>query len=102
MYYLTEDYIKEELEAKITYENGEIKSFTYGGKKYKIGYDFELVDEDKEEIKVQCNSCYGEGKIDVLRCTVGSSSYCCGGCTEEEICEECDGTGYIIETVNYF
>ena len=102
MYYLTKDYIKEELEAEETYENGKIKSFIYGGKEYKIGEDFELVDAGTDEVQVLCDSCYGEGKIEVLRCTVGSSSYCCGGCTEAEICETCSGTGYIKETVNYF
>jgi hypothetical protein len=41
----------------------------------------------------ECETCEGTGCIERLSCTNWSNE-CCGGCYDEIMCEECNGTGY--------
>ncbi len=44
----------------------------------------------------ECENCDGTGTIEVRAiCTVYPYSECCGGCTDDVDCPECDGSGEI-------
>jgi len=49
--------------------------------------------EDLQEY-ITCESCDGEGTVEVIDCGM-SASYCCGGCVKDVTCDECDGSGEI-------
>ena len=41
-----------------------------------------------------CGYCSGDGYTEYISCNAPVSD-CCGGCYKKEICDECDGEGYI-------
>lgn len=41
----------------------------------------------------KCETCNGEGEIEIGPICGMPASYCCGGCYQYEKCEECEGTG---------
>ena len=44
---------------------------------------------------IECKYCDGSGSIDeIINCTQ-SASMCCGGCSKEIECPECEGCGQI-------
>ena len=47
------------------------------------------------DIVTECRDCYGTGEMEAMYC-LRPASYCCGGCYETEICDQCGGTGEII------
>jgi hypothetical protein len=50
--------------------------------------------EKRNSMKIECENCEGSGVTETdLRCKVFGMSECCGGCWEDEDCEECDGEG---------
>jgi hypothetical protein len=48
-----------------------------------------------ESTTIECPECEGERQIEMLDCTMGSSSMCCGGCYKYVPCTECEGNGEI-------
>lgn len=52
----------------------------------------ELAHMEDPEIEVDCENC-DDGKIEGLINCNRATSDCCGGCFENEPCEECEGSG---------
>ena len=48
---------------------------------------------------MECENCNGKGIVDVLSCST-SAQDCCGGCTKEYDCNECNGTGEIDDSTS--
>lgn len=46
-------------------------------------------------MEIECNECNGNGRISVYRGCNQPPSNCCGGCSVDEFCEECKGSGLI-------
>lgn len=44
---------------------------------------------------MDCPTCFGEGSVEELRCRVANWRECCGGCTVDVPCADCDGTGEV-------
>ena len=42
-----------------------------------------------------CKDCNGEGTVYVMLYCGRSIDNCCGGCTRDERCETCNGTGQV-------
>jgi len=42
-----------------------------------------------------CPDCYGQGIVYIMIECGRPMNYCCGGCTRDQRCETCDGTGSI-------
>lgn len=40
---------------------------------------------------IECDECHGEGTVEMMNCTRGTASGCCGGCTVDVLCQECQG-----------
>lgn len=49
------------------------------------------IDTDDTPVYVLCYECGGEGTQEVSDC-INPSSECCGGCTRDISCSECDGS----------
>lgn len=47
------------------------------------------------EHRVDCNECDGTGIIRVYIDCGKPASSCCGGCSEDISCPDCDGDGYV-------
>lgn len=48
-----------------------------------------------ETIKLECPECHGQGLNEFFVGCSKPASECCGGCTVEYKCEDCDGNGSI-------
>lgn len=46
-----------------------------------------------ERIYLECPECNGEGGYDLFISCLRPMSECCGGCTKQVKCKECDSTG---------
>lgn len=47
-------------------------------------------------MQIECYDCEGHGDFEIRRC-INYSNECCGGCIDIEICDTCNGTGYVDE-----
>ena len=54
------------------------------------------VHEKKTIIIKDCETCNGKGIVDLLSCNKYASD-CCGGCTKEYDCYDCEGLGKVEE-----
>lgn len=45
---------------------------------------------------IPCNNDCDEGRIEVMNCSMGTASGCCGGCYEYIPCPSCEGAGEIL------
>lgn len=50
--------------------------------------------------KIKCRNCEGEGSYEAFTVCSKPMSNCCGGCTQQVSCEDCDGTG--IQEIDLF
>ena len=46
------------------------------------------------QIEVECEECRGKGWIELIGVCSLPASACCGGCTRDEECDECNGAGF--------
>tara|TARA_R110001632_G_scaffold76073_2_gene172740 strand:- start:7088 stop:7246 length:159 start_codon:yes stop_codon:yes gene_type:complete len=51
----------------------------------------------EDYIEIECENCIGSGLIEVMETCATSIADCCGGCTKQIDCEECDGEGIIYQ-----
>ena len=45
---------------------------------------------------ITCSHCHGKGTVEEMNCTRGTASGCCGGCTIDVTCPECDGQNEVL------
>lgn len=54
-----------------------------------------------EEQYIDCEHCYGTGRIEILGECDNPASMCCGGCSSYGECDECNGRGEV-ENPEYY